>query len=108
MKHFGVFLCLVLCGCELTRPVPNPNPPAPPTPIVERAPADEVFASLGNAVAAKQIRSMSVLARTVAALVNNGDLSVKDATAFDLAFPNATTSERDLTTDDVAKLKGLK
>lgn len=110
----GRILALVLAievfcvGCgPTTVPIDNKRPDNP-TPIVERAPADEIFRSLANAVGAKSISTTTELAEFVTTLMNNGDLTQSDAAKFDSAFPGSTTTARDLTSADVATLKGLK
>ncbi len=110
----GRILALVLAigvfciGCGPSTVPVNPSKPDNVTPIVERAPAEEIFRSLANAVEAKSISTTTELAEFVTTLMNNDDLTQSDAAKFDSAFPGSTTTARDLTSADVATLKGLK
>lgn len=102
-----LLIVATFAGCELTTQPNNPDGKVKPSPIVERAPADEVWRSLAHAVDAGQITSTNRLAQFVVVLARNGDLSAKDVAAFDATFPGATKTDRALGSDDSAKLKGI-
>ncbi len=106
-RAITVALCLIAVGCgPLTVPA-NPDEKHD-TPIVERATSENIWQQLGGLVDAGHIKTTTALSQVVVALINNGDLATSDAGKFDSAFPNATTSSRELTKDDATKLKGIK
>ena len=101
-------LLLIGCGCSLTTPANPDGHDTSTSEIAEHPPAADVFMSLAYAVDAGSITNSNQLAQTVLVLANNGDLSLVDVKKFDVAFPDATTSDRSLTQVDANLLRGIK
>jgi hypothetical protein len=104
------YCVIAMIGCSLTVPPKPDGPTKPDQPVVEleHPPAADVFNALGQYVENRLISSSVDLAKHVKLAADNGDLSVADVSRFTTEFGDATTKDRDLTSDDVRKLKSLK
>ena len=110
MKRILIGTVLFLAGCQFTVPTTDTRSNDDPQTLTDqqRASASDIWIVLAHAVDARTVTSTSQLAQLVAVLARNGDLSSENVAAFDLAFPNATTTDRPLTTEDGTTLRSLK
>lgn len=70
--------------------------------------ASAVFCAMADAVDHQMCRDSTTLARLVEVHRRHGWIDDAAVTSFDSAFPDAATKQRDLTSDDSARLRSLK
>lgn len=99
---FAFVLCLAGCG-PLSTSVDSPQADA-----VQSLDRNSVFCALADAVDHHTCRDSMTLARLIDLHRRNGWLDDAAVATFDAAFPEATSKQRDLTSDDSAKLRSLK
>ena len=107
MKRYLVVVLLVIAGCQLTTTTCEIGNESSATKKEQLAAAD-VWIALARAVEARSLTSTTQLARMVAILRRNGELTDADLAQFDSAFPGVTKSERELVSGDATKLRSLK
>jgi hypothetical protein len=95
-------LAIVGCGPLTTSVDPTP------TNAVHALEAQCVFCALADAIDHQTCRDSTTLARLIEIHRRNGWLDDADVTTFDTAFPDAASKQRDLTSDDSARLRSLK
>jgi len=98
----ALMLCVAGCG-----PLATSVDPSKPG-VVKPLDAAAVFNALADAVDHQTCRDTTTLARLVDVHRRNGWLDDAAVTAFDAAFPDAASKQRDLTADDSSKLRNLK
>jgi hypothetical protein len=104
MSNGCVVLALFAAGCgPLATSVNTPR-----TEVVHALDASAVFCALADAVDHQTCRDATTLARLIDVHRRNGWLGDAAVAAFDAAFPDAASKQRDLTSDDATKLRSLK
>ena len=107
MKRYLILVLLTVAGCQLTT-TPNELGNDTSSTNGERLAATDLWTALARAVEARTMTSTTQLARAVAILRRNGELTDADLAQFDSAFPAVTKADRELVNDDAVKLRSLK
>lgn len=103
MRYAICFLAIVVAGCANTVPVDNTKPGPS---VVDKLDSSAVFNALADAVEHKTCKTSKKLGRLVEVLQRNNAIDDSAVKTFDGAFD--ISKERDLTSEDATKLRGLK
>ena len=107
MNRFLVFIAICIAGCQLTTDTDNSKNSS--TIVEDEQPtAADIWSAMARAIDAKTLTTTTQLARAIALLARNGELSASDVASFDARFPDFTSTSRDLNADDANALRGLK
>lgn len=109
MRRMFFTAALLLAGCQFTVPAidTKTNDRNQTLTDQQRAPASEIWLALAHAINAKTVTTTSQLTQYVAVLARNGDLTSDDVSAFDRKFPDMTTKDRPLTSEDASTLRSM-
>ena len=104
---FGVMI--LIAGCELTtNPSTSDRSNREKISPAEQPLAADIWQALAAAIERKSIRSTTQLAQIVVSLRRNESLSKADQARFEAAWPDLLVTDRELTVEDIDRLKGLK
>ena len=106
MSRFLFVILVLVSGCGPLTSTPDRSEHSPGI-SDDRPTAGDIWLALAASVERGLITSPQRLAQFVVVLSRHGDLTADDVAQFDVAFPDAVSSDRPLNSDDVTRLRNL-